>query len=106
MFSVLARFPFTPAAKEAVLASLDESSDLLRTWPGAVAQQTWIPDDDENCRVVHMLWADKEAFTAFVASEESKKAHAGISQDAWRETPSLEYGTVTSTMHATSATAA
>ena len=100
MFSVLPRFPFTADAEAAVLASLDESSTLLRTWPGAVAQQTWIPDDDDLCRVVHMLWENKAAFTAFVGSEESKKAHAAIAADAWRETPSLEYGTVTSTVHA------
>lgn len=99
MFTVIATFPAATAHRDAVFAALDASTAVMSRSPGALGYQILAPKDDPDTRVAVMLWADEASFQAMLKTPESKAAHAGMSPEMWRETPSLQYFDSTQIWH-------
>jgi heme-degrading monooxygenase HmoA len=105
MFAVIARFPIAPAHEESFLLALDDSLVVAQRQPGSLAYQVLEPSKSVVTRVCLMLWESRQAFQAFLMSEDSKRAHADVRPEFFSEKPSVEELAVLTTWHAQEAVA-
>ena len=106
MYTVIATFPATDAARETVSRQVLDSTSMLETAEGCVAWQALRSPVDDTVHALVMTFTSEEAFLAMARSEESRDAHADVDMANYTEPPTVRGFEVIAAGHPTAEAAA